>query len=163
MVKYYRFTYKSNVYHGTAEEISEEMGMTVKAIRSKSYQRNCSLEYIADKIPVYALYNGDYFLDSGTPSELGKKFGLDPKSIKYYSYSSVHDRMTGYRTLIIEGEYVIENIKHEIDESVKDKKVIRVSNKKITVASNKPVDKLNPNYTMYTQLLLEGCFKKWQQ
>lgn len=48
----------------------------------------------------YALYHGDEFIDMGTAKEIGKRNGMSPSQVRYYSYPSAKIRSrNGYYSI----------------------------------------------------------------
>lgn len=97
-----------HIFTGTAQDISPVIGLaskTVRNIATRGHKRYQLVE-VGHNEPVYALYDYDTYVDSGSIEYLADKIGVTKENLKFRQFKSVQsNRNFKYTIHLLEGEY----------------------------------------------------------
>ena len=154
---------------GSLKELHEQTGKAVSTIRSLigKEKNGVKLIEIGKRMQIYAYYDGDELIETGTIDEISERTGIPLRTL-YYMMSNASKNRGLSKTLIpIEGETVIVKRTHNakyapVPEKVQEVEKPKQRKRKITVAVDKPLETTNWNINPYYKQQFEMMFKKWR-
>ena len=154
---------------GSLKELHEQTGRAMSTIRSliDKEKNGVKLIEIGKRMQIYAYYDGDELIETGTIDEISERTDI-PLQTLYYMMSNASKNRGSSKTLIpIEGETVIVKRTHNakfapVPEKVQEVEKPKQRKRKITVAVDKPLETTNWNINPYYKQQFEMMFKKWR-
>lgn len=105
------YSYGKHIFTGTRQQISKETGLAISTLGNivSHGHKQYRLEPIGKLEPVYALYERDMYVASGTVQELADMVGMSAKHLNWRQFDSVKNMGIDYRYHIykLEGEYEV--------------------------------------------------------
>lgn len=117
------YSYGKHIFTGTRQQISEQTGLAVSTLGNivSHGHKQYRLEPIGKLEPVYALYERDVYVASGTVQELAGMVGMKAKHLNWRQFDSVKNMGIDYRYHIykLEGEHEVvrenQKVKHRVN------------------------------------------------
>ena len=105
------YSYGKHIFTGTRQQISKETGLAISTLANivSHGHKQYRLEPVGKLEPVYALYERDMYVASGTVQELADMVGMSAKHLNWRQFDSVKNMGIDYRYHIykLEGEYEV--------------------------------------------------------
>ena len=153
---------------GSLKELHEQTGRAMSTIRSliDKEKNGVKLIEIGKRMQIYAYYDGDELVETGTIDEISERTDIPLQTLYYMMSNASKDRGSSKTLIPIEGETVIVKRTHNAkfapiyeDAKVEEKKKTKVKN--ISVAIDKPLETKNWTMNDYHKQLFDQCFKGW--
>lgn len=105
------YSYGKHIFTGTRQQISKETGLAISTLANivSHGHKQYRLDPIGKLEPVYALYEREVYVATGTVQELADMVGMSAKHLNWRQFDSVKNMGIDYRYHIykLEGEYEV--------------------------------------------------------
>lgn len=117
------YSYGKHIFTGTRQQISEQTGLAVSTLGNivSHGHKQYRLEPVGKLEPIYALYEREMYVATGTVQELADMVGMSAKHLNWRQFDSVKNMGIDYRYHIykLEGEYEVvrenQKVKHRVN------------------------------------------------
>lgn len=157
---YELYEYDKLLMIGTTYEIAEKIGRSrhyVTKLRAKPTKQYSIIE-IGIRHQIYALYDDETFITTGTLEQIAEETGMDTEQLRFIRSNIAEERNLKKRLIALEGEIMIQR------KGIKEKyapKTVKARQENIEVHKTRPVAPVEWKPNPYSKLLFDQCFKGW--
>ena len=153
---------------GSLKELHEQTGRAMSTIRSliDKEKNGVKLIEIGKRMQIYAYYDGDELVETGTIDEISERTDIPLQTLYYMMSNASKDRGLSKTLIPIEGETVIVKRTHNakyapVHENELIREVRRVKRPTMQVSIDQPVKQTELVINDYHKGLYHSMFKGW--